>query len=107
METLYNKEKKLETALNRLKSLSENSTGNLGEINNLYEWKNQLEIEKLEAENKCSQLIVEHENLKKKLKNLEERNAKNKRAEDEFNQEIRQLSDETDSLVEEIEKWQT
>ncbi len=107
METLYNKEKKLETALNRLKSLSENSTGNLGEINDLYEEKNQLEIEKQEAENKFSQLIVEHENLKKKLKNLEERNAKNKRAEDEFNQEIRQLSDETDSLVEEIEKWQT
>ena len=46
MESLYNKEKKLETALNRLESLSKSSTGYLGEINDLYEEKNQLKIEK-------------------------------------------------------------
>ena len=56
METLYNKEKKLETALSRLKSLSENPSGNASEINDLYEEKNQLEIEKREAENKYNQL---------------------------------------------------
>ena len=39
METLYSKEKKLETALSKLKSLSENSLSNLGEINDLYEEK--------------------------------------------------------------------
>ena len=107
METLYSKEKKLETALSKLKSLSENSLSNLGEINDLYEEKNQLEIEKQAAENKYNQLIDEHENLKRKLKSLEEKTEKNRKAEDEFNQEIRELSDETDSLVEEIEKWQT
>ena len=107
METLYSKEKKLETALSKLKSLSENSLSNLGEINDLYEEKNQLEIEKQAAENKYNQLIEEHENLKSKLKSLEEKTEKNRKAEDEFNQEIRELSDETDSLVEEIEKWQT
>ena len=107
METLYNKEKKLETALSKLKSLSENSSSNLGEINDLYEEKNQLEIEKQAAENKYNQLIDEHENLKRKLKSLEEKTEKNRKAEDEFNQEIRELSEETDSLVEEIEKWQT
>ena len=107
METLYSKEKKLETALSKLKSLSENSLSNLGEINDLYEEKNQLEIEKQAAENKYNQLIEQHENLKSKLKSLEEKTEKNRKAEDEFNQEIRELSDETDSLVEEIEKWQT
>tara|TARA_Y100001970_G_scaffold218168_1_gene267504 strand:- start:2221 stop:2544 length:324 start_codon:yes stop_codon:yes gene_type:complete len=107
METLYNKEKKLETALSRLKSLSENPSGNASEINDLYEEKNQLEIEKREAENKYNQLITEHQDLKKKLKAIEETTEKNKRMEDELNQDIKQLSDETDSLVEEIDKWQT
>ena len=55
MENLYNKEKKLETVLNRLENLSKSSTGYLGEINDLYEEKNQLEIEKSEAENKYKQ----------------------------------------------------
>ena len=107
METIYNKEKKLETALSKLKSLSENSLSNLGEINDLYEEKNQLEIEKREAENKYNQLITEHQDLKKKLKSIEETTEKNKRMEDELNQDIKQLSEETDSLVEEIDKWQT
>ena len=46
MESLYNKEKKLETALSRLEDLSKSSTSYLGEINDLYEEKNQLKIEK-------------------------------------------------------------
>ena len=107
METIYNKEKKLETALSKLKSLSKSSPSDLGEIKDLYEEKNQLEIEKKAVENKYNELIKEHQNLKIKLKSIEEKNGKNKKAEDEFNQEIRELSDETDSLVEEIEKWQT
>ena len=107
METIYNKEKKLETALSKLKSLSKSSPSDLGEIKDLYEEKNQLEIEKQAVENKYNELIKEHQNLKIKLKSIEEKNGKNKKAEDEFNQEIRELSDETDSLVEEIEKWQT
>ena len=72
MENLYTKEKKLETVLNRLENLSKSSTGYLGEINDLYEEKNQLEIEKNEAENKYNQLLLEHDNLKRKLKTLEE-----------------------------------
>ena len=107
MESLYNKEKKLETALNKLESLSKSPASYLGEINDLYEEKNQLEIEKREAENKYNQLITEHQDLKKKLKAIEETTEKNKRMEDELNQDIKQLSDETDSLVEEIDKWQT
>ena len=44
MENLYNKEKKLETALNKLESLSKSSTSYLGGVNDLYEEKNQLKI---------------------------------------------------------------
>jgi|TARA_B100000579_G_scaffold395640_1_gene373839 uncharacterized coiled-coil DUF342 family protein len=107
MENLYNKEKKLETALNKLKILSETPSNYLGKINDLYDEKNQLEIEKKEAENKYNQLIDEHSNLKKKLKELEKETMKNKKLQDELNQDINELSQETDSLVEEIDKWQT
>ena len=107
METLYNKQKKLETALSRLKSLSVSPTSYLGELNDLYEEKNQLKIEKSEAENKYNQLLSEHNNLKKKLKSLEANTLRNKKIQDELNQDINELSQETDSLVEEIDKWQT
>ena len=107
MESLYNKEKKLETVLNRLESLSKSSTGYQGDLNDLYEEKNQLEIEKSESENKYNQLLLEHNNLKKKLKTLEEQTLRNKKLQDELNQDINELSQETDSLVEEIDKWQT
>tara|TARA_B100000029_G_scaffold202890_1_gene201117 strand:+ start:38 stop:361 length:324 start_codon:yes stop_codon:yes gene_type:complete len=107
MENLYNKEKKLEIVLSRLKSLSESPTSYTGEINDLYEEKNQLEIEKSESENKYNQLLLEHNNLKKKLKALEEQTLRNKKLQDELNQDINELSQETDSLVEEIDKWQT
>jgi len=107
MDSLYNKEKKLKTALSRLEGLSKSSTSYLGEINDLYEEKNQLKIEKSEAENKYNQLILEHDNLKKKLKTLEEETLRNKRLQDDLNQDINELSQETDSLVEEIDKWQT
>ena len=107
MESLYNKEKKLEIVLSKLKSLSESPSSNLTEINDLYEEKNQLEIEKNEAENKYNQLLLEHNNLKKKIKTLEEETLRNKRLQDELNQDINELSQETESLVEEIDKWQT
>tara|TARA_B100000945_G_C20372758_1_gene593003 strand:+ start:53 stop:376 length:324 start_codon:yes stop_codon:yes gene_type:complete len=107
MESLYNKEKKLETALNRLKSLSQSPSIHLGKINDLYDEKNQLEIEKNEAENKYSQLLEEHSSLKNKLKILEKETLKNKKLQDDLNQDINELSQETDSLVEEIDKWQT
>ena len=107
MESLYNKEQKLEIALSKLKSLSEMPETFDGEINDLYEEKNQLEIEKSESENKYNQLLLEHNNLKKKLKTLEEQTLRNKKLQDELNQDINELSQETDSLVEEIDKWQT
>ena len=96
-----------ETVLNRLEDLSKSSTSYLGELNDLYEEKNQLKIEKNEAENKYNQLLLEYNNLKKKLKTLEEETQRNKKLQDELNQDINELSQETDSLVEEIDKWQT
>ena len=68
MENLYIKEKRLETALEKLKSLSSSYSGGQNEINDLYVEKNQLQSEKNEIQTKYNQLLSEYENLKKKVK---------------------------------------
>ena len=103
MNEIYSKEKKLETALSRLQNLSKSSTSFIGQINDLYEEKNQLKIEKNEIETKYSTLLAEHKNLKNKISALEKETLKNKKMQDELNQDIQDLSQETDSLVEEID----
>ena len=106
MENLYNKEKRLETALEKLKSLSSSYSGGQNEINDLYVEKNQLQSEKNEIENKYKQLILEYNNLKERLKMAENKYSKTKKMQEQFNQDIDELGEETESLVEEIEKWQ-
>ena len=49
----------------------------------------------------------EHKYLKNKVANLQEELNKKSNLEDKFNQDIEELSQETESLVSEIEKWQT
>ena len=62
---------------------------------------------KIEIENKNQELVREHEDLKHKIKNLMLEVKKRSEIEDNFNQEIEELSKETESLVSDIEKWQT
>ena len=106
MENLYIKEKRLETALEKLKSLSSSYSGGQNEINDLYVEKNQLQSEKNEIESKYKQLLIEYNNLKERLKAVEDKYLKKKRLQEQFNQDIDELGEETESLVEEIEKWQ-
>ena len=48
----------------------------------------------------------EHKYLKEKIKKLQLEVSKKSKIEDTFNQEIEELSQETESLVSEIDKWQ-
>ena len=48
----------------------------------------------------------EHKYLKEKIKHLQLEVNKKSEIEDKFNQEINELSQETESLVSEIDKWQ-
>ena len=48
----------------------------------------------------------EHKYLKEKIKNLQLDVNKRSELEDKFNQDIEELSQETESLVNEIDKWQ-
>ena len=49
----------------------------------------------------------EHNYLKNKIEQLRKEVNKKSVLENQFNQEIEELSQETESLVNEIEKWQT
>ena len=48
----------------------------------------------------------EHKYLKEKIKNLQLEVNKKSELEDKFNEDIEELSQETENLVNEIEKWQ-
>ena len=52
------------------------------------------------------ELAREHKFLKEKIKNLQLEVKKKSEIENNFNQEIEELSQETEDLVTEIEKWQ-
>ena len=49
----------------------------------------------------------EHKYLKEKIENLKIEVSKQSEIEDRFNQDIEELSQETENLVNEIDKWQT
>ena len=106
MENLYIKEKKLEAVLKKLTNLGRSSKSYVDSIDNLYVEKNQLQSEKNENESKYKQLLLEYNNLKQKLKILEDKYSKKKQLQEQFSQDINELGEETESLVEEIEKWQ-
>ena len=48
----------------------------------------------------------EHKYLKEKINNLQLEIIKKSKIEDKFNEEIEELSQETENLVNEIDKWQ-
>ena len=106
MKYFGEKEKKLEIALDKLKKLNfldEEGQKNLEFLSNQ---KNQLEIEKKELQNKHSDLIMEHQKLKDQLKIIKDKNSKHKLDQLKFNEKIDELNQETDILLEEIDKWQ-
>ena len=106
MKTIDEKEKKFDQVLNELKNLEIFNPNQLEELEILKKQKNQLEIEKVELQNQYKSLKDINENLKKKLIDLEERETKDKMKEEQFSEKIDELNQETDSLMNEIEKWQ-
>ena len=106
MKTIDEKEKKFAEVLNELKNLKTDTPHQLMKIETLEKQKNQLEIEKVELQKQYNSLEEVNENLKKKLVDLEERETKDKIKEEQFSEKIDELNQETDSLINEIEKWQ-
>jgi|TARA_B100001093_G_scaffold460513_1_gene474367 5-formyltetrahydrofolate cyclo-ligase len=106
MNSINEKEKKLNIALEELKNLDLTNPDLQNNIENLNFQKNQLEIEKLELENKYKELIDENNNLSKKLAEIQNNEKNEKRKQIEFSEKIDELNQETDTLLEEIDKWQ-
>ena len=104
MKTSGEKEKKLNLALTKLKNLKIENPVIKKTIENLDNHKNQLEIEKKEIEDKYRVLLEDHENLKKRIKD-EKQSQRYKELK--FNEKIDELNQETDILLDEVNKWQT
>jgi len=68
--------------------------------------KNEILGQKLEIEKKNQELMREHKYLKDKIIDLQAEVNKKSIVEDEFNKDIEDLSQETENLVKEIDKWQ-
>ena len=106
MKYFSEKEKKLEIALHKLKKLNLADEEGQKNIKILSNQKNQLEIEKKELENKHQNLINEHLKLKDQLKAIKEKNSQHKLDQLKFDEKIDELNQETDILLDEIDKWQ-
>ena len=106
MKTDSEKEKKLSYALNKLKNLNLQNPTQKTNLENLNAQKNQLEIEKKEIEEKYQILIGEHKALNQKLDHINNQKIDEQKKEIEFSEKIDELNQETDTLLEEIDKWQ-
>ena len=104
MKTFNEKEEKLNSALKKLKNLKFENPELKELTKNLSNQKNQLEIEKKEIEDKYRVLLEDHENLKKRIKD-EKQSQRYKELK--FNEKIDELNQETDILLDEVNKWQT
>ncbi len=101
------KEKNLNELIDKLNALTSTYSQSSYETENIQTEKNLLLSQKVEIEKKNQELMREHKYLKNKIANLQEELNKKSNLEDKFNQDIEELSQETENLVTEIEKWQT
>ena len=106
MNSFNEKEKKLNFALDELKKLKLRNPDIKSNIENLTSQKTQLEIEKSQLENKYNSLLEEHTNLSKKLEETLSRERIEQKKQTKFSEKIDELNQETDTLLDEIDKWQ-
>ena len=107
MNSANEKEKKLKLALTNLSNLNFNNPALQNNIEKLKTKKNQLEIEKQEIEEKYKSLVDDYNNLSKKLDRFESNEKIEQKKQIEFSEKIDELNQETDTLLDEIDKWQT
>jgi len=77
------------------------------DINSLNLEKNQLLREKEESEKNFQQLTKQHQELKSELEKVSQDVSHKFGNRDNFNKKIDELNQETETLIDEIEKWQT
>ena len=107
MNSFNEKEKKLQEALEKLSNFSISNLEQTTKIDELINQKNQLEIEKNDLIKKYLELETNFNDLKSKISilNIEKKN--NNLQEEQFEKKIDELNQETDILLEELDKWET
>ena len=107
MNNYKEKEKKLDDVIKKLDSMSFNVVKINKNIESLSIEKNQLLSEKAESDKKFQALFKQHEQLKLELEKIN-KDVNNKFGSNNiFNKKIDELNQETETLIDEIEKWQT
>jgi len=107
MSNLENKEKYLNSLIEKLSNLSNSYSHDGLKTEELKKERDYFQNQKNEIEKKHTELLREQKYLKNKLVNLEEELNKKSELQEKFSKEIDDLSQETEELVEEIDKWQT
>ena len=107
MKNYKEKEKKLEHVLKKLTTMSTRVVKMSNDIGSLNLEKNQLLREKEESEKNFKNLLKQHQELKSALEKIDKEVSHKFGNKDNFNQKIDELNQETEILIDEIEKWQT
>jgi len=106
MSNFEKKEQNLNQLIDKLNSMALSYSQPSHEIEKIKTEKNELINNKKKIEKQNQELIREHKYLKEKIKKLQIEVNKKSELEARFNQDIDELSQETESLVREIDKWQ-
>ena len=107
MKNYEEKEKKLENVLKKLNTMSNRVIKMNKDIDSLHLKKNQLLSEKEESEKNFKKLSKQHQELKAELEKINNDVSSKFGNKNNFNQKIDELNQETETLIDEIEKWQT
>ena len=107
MNSITEKEKKLNQTLEKLKSLDLVKKDNSPELENLKEQKNQLEIEYKQLLENYNFLEKENLKLKKAFEEFKSKDESENIRDQRFSEKIDELNQETNTLMDEIDKWQT
>ena len=107
MKNYGEKEKRLDNVLKKLNTMSNRVAKLNNDINSLNLEKNQLLREKEESEKNFKNLSKQHQGLKSELVKIDKDVNYKFGNQNNFNQKIDELNQETETLIDEIEKWQT
>ena len=107
MKNYEEKEKKLENVLKKLNTMSNEVVKMNNDINSLTIEKNQLIGEKEQSEKNFQILVKQHKQLKSELEKVNRDLTHKFGGRGNFDQKIDELNQETETLIDEIEKWQT
>ena len=107
MKNYQEKEKKLESVIKKLNTMSNRVFQMNNYINSLNLEKNQLLREKQESDKNFKRLTQQHQELKSELEKINKDETNKYGNQNTINQKIDELNQETETLIDEIEKWQT